>query len=360
MSLRIQRSYFTALIFSGVALALASCALIGRDASPSVAAPAVGATAVPDQPAQNPAEVQPAAGQEAPQQIVSAPMPLWREIDGGILSDSMLTGPDVVRFMRPVAVAARGHLVYIVDAGQSRLFSYDTTLDRLSVVMELKGVVRGEVSDIFVARDLSFYLADTEGGRVLHFDRDGNLIKVLQDPINIGRPVTVVVNDQTGYIFVADGFNDDVLVYNPAGLLTGSIGIRGNAAGQFRGITALAQGPEGYYVATRYGAARVQVMGFDGGYLSSFQKDTVTFPTAIAVGPDNRAYVSDYLSDDIKVFAGGKLVQTLGGHGSAPGRFRRITDLWLDENFLYVADSLNGRIQMLSLTSEELPSAGTP
>jgi DNA-binding beta-propeller fold protein YncE len=262
--------------------------------------------------------------------------------------------------MRPVAVAARGPLVYIADAGLNRLFSYDTVLDRLSVVLELNGLTRGEVSDIFIARDLSFYLADPDGGRVLHFDRDGRLLRTLQDPLNIGRPVTVVVNDQTGYIFIADGFNDDVLVYNPAGQLTGAIGIRGSGAGRFRGITALAQGPDGYYIATRYGASRVQVMGFDGAYLSSFQPDTVTFPTAIAVRADNRAYVSDYLSDDIKVFVNGKLAQTLGGHGAAPGRFRRIADLWLDGDYLYVADSLNGRIQMLPLTSEELPPAGTP
>jgi DNA-binding beta-propeller fold protein YncE len=286
--------------------------------------------------------------------------PGWQEIGGGILSDSRLTGPDVVRFMRPVSVAARGPLVYIVDAGQRLLYSYDRVFDRLRVVMDLRDVIRGEVSDIYLAPDLSFYLADTDGGRVLHFDRDGTLIKTLQDPINIGRPVSVLVNDQTGYIFIADGFNDDVLVYNPAGGLIGAVGIRGNAAGQFRGITAVAQGPQGYYVTTRYGAARVQVMGFDGGYLSSFQKDTVTFPTAIAVRSDDHAYVSDYLSDEIKEFTGGKLVQTLGGHGSAPGRFRRITDLWLDGNVLYVADSLNGRIQMLSLTSEVSPPAGTP
>lgn len=350
MSLRSERSHLAALILgAAAAVGLSACALVGREAPPAAGGIEPAGQSQPVPPAQVSFE-----------RSADAPAQLWREIDGGILSDGMLTGPDVVRFMRPVAVAARGPLVYIADAGLGRLFSYDLSLDRLRVVLDLKGVVRGEVSDIFVAPDLSFYLADADGARVLHFDRDGNLLKTLQDPLNIGRPVTVVVNDQTGYIFIADGFNDDVLVFNPAGQLQGGIGIRGNGAGKFRGITALAQGPDGYYVATRYGAARVQVMGYDGEYRASFQKDTVTFPTAIAVGADNRAYVSDYLSDDIKVFAAGKLVQTLGGHGSAPGRFRRIADLWLDGNSLYVADSLNGRIQILTLTSEDLPPAGAP
>ncbi|MCC6303023.1 MAG: hypothetical protein IT489_09535 [Gammaproteobacteria bacterium] len=359
MPFRSQRRHLAALTLAGAALlGLGACSLLpGRGASapdPELAPESVPAADPGVAPVSVP-ESRPAASGEASGQVT-----VWREIDGGLLSENMLTGPDTVRFMRPVAVAARGPLVYIVDAGLGRLFSYDTAFDRLRVVMDLKGVIRGEVSDIFVAPDLSFYLADTDGGRVLHFDRDGVLIKTLQDPVNIGRPVTVTVNDQTGYIFVADGFNDDVLVYNPAGHLTGAIGIRGDGAGQFRGITALAQGPQGYYVATRYGVSRVQVMDFDGTYLSSFQPDTVVFPTAIAVRADDRAYVGDYLSDDIKVFAHGRLIQTLGSHGSAPGRFRRITDLWLDGDFLYVADSLNGRIQILSLSSEGLAPAGNP
>ena len=74
----------------------------------------------------------------------------------------------------------------------------------------------------------------------------------------------------------------------------------------------------------------------------------------IAVRSDGLTFVSDYLSDDIKVFDGIRLVATLGGHGSAPGRFRRITGLWVDEDSLYVADSLNRRVQILSLPSWEL------
>lgn len=279
----------------------------------------------------------------------------WRVIDGGLRAGTMLpatvTGPAHVRFTRPVAVAARGHLVYIVDAGPQRLYRYDTNMDRIEVLKELRDVVAGEVSDIYVTPGLEYYLADADGGRVLHFDRGNNLVRTFEDKLNIGRPVGVYVNDDTGYVFIADGFNDDVLVYNRAGLLEGAIGRRGQGEGRFLGITAFAQGPEGYYVATRFGTERVQVMAFDGTYEASFEKDTVTFPTAIAVTGDNRAFVADYLADDIKVFAAGDLVGTLGGHGSAPGRFRRVTDLWLDDGFLYVSDSLNGRIQVLPLAS---------
>jgi DNA-binding beta-propeller fold protein YncE len=281
--------------------------------------------------------------------------PLWQVVDGGLMGSNVVTGPVDVRFMEPVAVAARGHLVYIVDTGLQKLFAYDSRLDRIDIAMDLRGVIHGDGAAIFLDRDLGFFLADSGGGRVLRFDQSGKLLQVFEDRINLGRPVAVAVNQATGYIFIADGFNDHVLVFTPAGQLEAAIGGRGQGPGKFLGITALAESPRGFYIGSRFGADRVQVMGNDGLYLDSLQPDTVTFPTAIAVRSDGLAFVSDYLADDIKVFDGNnRLVATLGGHGSAPGRFRRITGLWLDEDSLYVADSLNRRIQILSLPSWEL------
>ncbi len=285
---------------------------------------------------------------------------LWDIIDGSVLRGNAFTGLEYVRFMRPVAVAARGPNVYIVDDGLGKLFLYDRDTRDLSVLKDLRQLVSGEVNDIFVNHDLSYYLSDRDGGRVLHFDRGGKLIREFKDPINLGRPVAVVQDQAQGWIYIADGFNDDVLVYNRAGLLVGAIGIRGEGQGRLRGITGFALGPQGYYVTTRYGESRVQVFGEDGAFVQEFQKDTVTFPLAIAVDSQNHAFVGDYMDNTIKVYDNGAYIYSLGISGSAPGQFKRITDLWLDDGFLYVADSLNGRIQVLKVTPESLRKARTP
>lgn len=333
MSLRTQSSWLDALTLT-VLLMLAGCATSpgGEEAGKADRQPA---------PAQQNALV-------------------WDIIDGGILGGNSLTGLEYIRFMRPVAVAARGPYIYIVDDGLGKLFLYDRDTRNLTVLKDLRQLVSGEVTDIFVNRDLSYYLADRDGGRVLHFDREGNLIRVFEDQINLGRPVAVVQDQAEGWTYIADGFNDDILVYNRAGLLVGVIGIRGSGAGKLRGVTGFALGPEGYYVATRYGEHRVQVFGQDGGFVKGFQKDTVVFPLAVAVDSQNRAFVGDYLDNTIKVYVDGIFVYSLGISGSAPGQFRRVTDLWLDDGFLYVADSLNGRIQVLKVTPESLQKARTP
>lgn len=268
----------------------------------------------------------------------------WEEIDGGVQGND-ITGLDHVRFLRPVAVAARGNFIYVVDAGSDLLYRYARDFGKLTALKDLRTIVTGEITDLYVDGDLSFYITDTDGGRVLHFDREGNLVQVFEDNRNLARPVSVVVDEERGQVLIADGFNDDVLVYNRLGALQGAIGTRGIEAGEFTGIQAITTGPDGLYVACRLGH-RVQVMSRDGDYLKSFQENTVTFPLAIVVDQDKRAFVADYLDNTIKVYVDGRLIDKLGGSGSGPGRFSRITDMWMDEGLLYVADSLNGRIQV--------------
>lgn len=277
----------------------------------------------------------------------------WRVIDGG-LEGSAALGLRHVRFLRPVQVAARGNFIFIVDAGADLLYRYDLARDQLEIILELKGVAAGEVSDLYVRQDHSFYLVDPDAARVLYFDRKGQLVRTFQDRLNLIRPVAVTYDEVMGRVLIADGSSDDVLVFTTTGLLQGVIGSRGLEDGKFLNITAIASGVDGVYVTTRLGH-RVQVMGRDGRHLKSFQPNTVVFPLAVAVDSNKNSFVSDYLDNSIKVYRDGLYLESIGGSGSAPGRFKRISDLWYDQGFLYAVDSLNGRIQILRVEMIEPP-----
>lgn len=275
----------------------------------------------------------------------------WRTITGGTEGNNF-AGLRNVSLIRPVAVAARGNDVYIVDVGALLLYHYNLASEKLTVQQDLHHVLAGDFIDIFLAEDYSYYLAIADAGRVLHYDRFGELIRVFEDKINLGRPVAVAEDPATGYVYIADAFNDDVLVYNTAGLLQGAIGSRGTEQpGQFHRITTMGLGPAGLYIGTRFGEYRVQIMRLDGSYAGALQKDTVTFPLSIAVDRNNRVFVSGRLDNSITIYHENRQVDKLGGTGSAPGRFRQITDLWLDQGLLYVADSLNGRVQILRVVA---------
>jgi len=100
----------------------------------------------------------------APQPLTPANTWLYplETITGGMMGDKF-TGIAQQRLQRPVAVAVRDHVLYIVDAGAQMLYRYDDLTKRLSVLKDLRSVVSGEVPDIYVAADRSYYLADADG-----------------------------------------------------------------------------------------------------------------------------------------------------------------------------------------------------
>lgn len=276
----------------------------------------------------------------------------WETIDVGI-EGGQWVGRAEVRLRRPVAVAARGEVILIVDADRQKVLRFDRNLRQFIEIVDLQGTVTGNVTDIYLAPSLDFFIADWGGARVLQFDQDGKLVREFSNALNLRRPVSVAVDEASGYVFVADGVMDHVVVFNSAGEALTAIGKRGSGEGQFLNITGMARGPEGLYIIARMGD-RIQVLGDDGNYRYSLPRDSVAYPNSVVVNNDNLVFVSDFIDNTIKIYQHDLLVAQSGGTGSAPGKFRRITDMWLDEGFIYVADSLNGRIQILRVVNEAI------
>ncbi len=286
---------------------------------------------------------------EAPVILSSVDLSDWEIIRGGFVGNA-LTGIVREEFVRPVALAARGEYVYVVDDGLRAVLRYDRASERLEQVLALDGAVTGEVTDIYVNPDFSFYLTDPDGGRVILFGRDGRRLQVFQNRLNMAKPVAIAVLDG-GHIVVADGHYDYLVRFNSAGTMVATYAGRGLEPGRFLNIITMAQGPDGYYVGARVGR-KLQVVSREGAYRYSFEEGAALFPSAIVVDDENRAYVADYMDDRIKVFDRGRLVATVGHHGVGPGQFKRISDLWLDDQFLYIADTLNGRIQIARVAAQ--------
>lgn len=278
----------------------------------------------------------------------------WETIRGGFSGpDSramsvadMITGGDYIELVNPIAISVREQYLYIVDEGLGLVLRYDKTTARMDRIVELHGITAGEPADIYVAKDFSFYVADTFGSKVLHFSPKGKLLRTFQNKLNLARPVAIAEDTATGNILVADAHFDHVLVFTEPGELIGAVGGRGQEPGQFLNITTMAVGPDGFYVGARVGQ-HVQVLSGNGDYLYSLDQMGVVFPYAMAVDENFHVFLGDYIDNSIKVYTRGKFLSSIGRTGVGPGQFKRITDLWVGGDFLYVADSLNGRIQVL-------------
>jgi DNA-binding beta-propeller fold protein YncE len=119
----------------------------------------------------------------------------------------------------------------------------------------------------------------------------------------------------------------------------------------------MTMGRDGLFVLDRL-ELPVQVLTRDGFFQYSFGELQHVFPTAIAVDENQLVFVSEQSDNTIRVYENGQLLATIGGGGSAPGRFRLVRNLWVNQGFLYVADSQNRRIQVLRINAPR--SLGLP
>lgn len=266
----------------------------------------------------------------------------------GQLNRLIIGEADEIKLQQPVAVGGVDGLLYIVDAGPKVVYKYDLITNEIEPIKEIAIHFQDVPGNIYVAKDHSFYIVDSIGRKVLHFSEQGQLLMTFQDLANLSRPMDVAVNEKTGDVLVADGSFSHIVVFNSMGKATNAIGQRGTGPGRFRAITFLTGSADDLYVLDRL-ELPVQVIDWQGRYRYSFGESNLLFPNAIAVDKDQRAYISDRSSNTIQVYQDGKLIMTFGGGGSAPGRFRMVTGMWIDGNLLYVADSLNQRVQVLRI-----------
>lgn len=264
-----------------------------------------------------------------------------------VTSDSlgrMLGKPAFVRLQRPVAMGAYGSSVYLFDAGPNLFYRYDIYQETLQELPQITAVLKGVPAGITVAPDLSFYVADPVGRQVIHGSFDGQILRILSDDANLAGPVATSFDQFTRNLLVADSMFDHIVGFNHDGRLLFAFGERGMGPQQSQVITDMFAGPRGLYILDRN--PHIKVYTPEGKFIFGFSRKEVANPMAIAVDAHDRVYVADGFDDTIKVYVQDNYVGQIGGTGSAPGRFRFISDLYINQNFLYVADSMNGRVQV--------------
>ncbi|MDP4299111.1 NHL repeat-containing protein [Leptothrix discophora] len=166
-------------------------------------------------------------------------------------------------------------------------------------------------------------------------------------PLQLQRP-SAVSGDAHGRIYVSDAARRAVFVFDLAG---GTLALWERAGPGLNWVSpvGLAPGPDGTLDVADAELGWVVRLDARGEPRGQIGRGLLQRPTGLARDPaSGRLYVADTRAHDIKVFdAAGRLERTLGGPGSAPGRFNAPTHLALADGLLYVTDSLNARVQVL-------------
>lgn len=207
-----------------------------------------------------------------------------------------------------------------------------------------------------------------------------------------------------GAVYVADGVNGCIKMFDAAGAYRASFGTKGTGPGQFDGLLGLATDAAGTLYAADARNHRIQMFSADGTFrrslaiapgagdvaadpvdmavddrrrqlyvvdndnhhvlvygLDDFRqtgrwarmgelRDQLQYPFLIAVGRDSSVFVVDVINTRVPVYSPtGAVVATIGGWGVEPGQFYRPKGVCTDgDNRVYVSDSYLGVVQVFS------------
>lgn len=204
--------------------------------------------------------------------------------------------------------------------------------------------------------------------RTVEGERDGAALRVLRWIAGIGRgdknvrelirPQSGMVDD-AGRILITDAGREAVVVFDEAaGTLdfwqeaergrsfSSPVGIAPDGAGGFL----VADADIGYVL-------RLSANGEPSGNIG---QGVLERPTGLCRSRESgETFVADSAAHDVKVFDDtGRLLRSLGGRGIDPGRFNGPTHLSCSGDKLYVTDTLNARVQVLSAAGEPQASIG--
>lgn len=303
-----------------------------------------------------PLEAPPAVRDGTPRTLSTLSLTPWLSLTGGRLVAGVdRTGTPAAgagalgftRFVRPVALAARGAELVILDAGAGAAYRYDAALSQMSA---LRNVPVHPGTQLALGADFSLYVIDQPGRRVLRVARSGQVVATYGG-VDLQRPVDVAVDDARGLVFVADGGFNQVLAFHALGGAATIIHVRGGEGARVQAVGHLALGPDAIYVTDPL-CRCIGRLGYNGGVISAFGEGALGAPGPLAVDRFQRVFVIDQFERVLKVFHQGKLIETF-----APRRFglQQFDDVWVDDNVLYLADGLSGRVEAQRIAAPRGP-----
>ena len=292
-------------------------------------------------------------------------------VTGGNLSKQ------VIPFRKPYAIAVHRGRIFVSEPSSRMIKVFDVPEGRYFEigVTDPGSLLRPIGIDVDAAGNL--YVADAGAKAIEVYDRDGKFLRELAkakigEPPMFSRLVSVTVDKAGDKIYAVDiggsTSKDEehrVRVFDArSGAHLFDIGSRGNAPGYFNLPRDLAIGKDGNLYIVDGGNFRVQVFDPEGKYLRSFgsigqQGGNMARPKEIAADADGNVYLIDAIFGNFQIFnAEGQLLMHIGvGGNDTPASYQMLSGIAVDEDGrIYVVDQLHKKVDIFrpaALTAED-------
>lgn len=168
----------------------------------------------------------------------------------------------------------------------------------------------------------------------------------------------------SGRIYVVDGGNHQVAVFDAAGARVATLGERGGEDGYFESPVGLGIGPKGEIYVADKGNQRLQVFSANGRFRQTIaleEDGNAVDPVDVAVATNGKElFVTTNNTHRVLVFSSkGEYLRGWGGEGEDEGQFRYPATIALDPSGnVFVVDVLNARVQKFDREGNFLLSFG--
>ncbi len=260
-----------------------------------------------------------------------------------------LTGERFLSFMEPVAITLYNDELYILDAGHQTLFRYEPEGTKLFTLLDLTNYTRGTPSGLTFNDKGYYFISESHQSRILKFNKENLLVDVYEDKSNLANPGKLYFDRKNEKLYVNDEVYSRILIISKSGEFLYTIGRRGQQQAEFVGITDFVAVDDNLLVTDSIGRLPLQVVSNEGGFVNAYGLGDISIPAAIAVSENGTVYVADHDDDSIKIFVDEELRWKVGSSGTRPGKFRLVTQLLIDQDKLYVLDSMNRRVQVFKI-----------
>lgn len=277
---------------------------------------------------------------------------------------SAIVGDDMsVRFGRPISVAGDGEGRFVVsDQESGQVFMFD--LNRHNAFPfggSADAATFTQPSGVAVDREGNFYVADTGSRKIFVVNSNNFLLRVMDLSSHVASIGSIAIDRTRGTLVIPDAKGSKLVLFSLTGELRSTI----EGKGYFSFPNSVAVASDGsLFIADSFNATIVHVSG-EGKYINSIGKrgdsaGNLTLVTCVAVDSEDHVYATDGRLHTVTVFdAQGNTLLVIGGqHSVATGNIGRggfliPQGISVDKNDrIYVADSLNRRVQVLQYLNQ--------
>ena len=247
---------------------------------------------------------------------------------------------------KPYAVAVHKGRVFVTDTAERQVKAFDLPEGKYFSIGDAEPGQLSKPLGIDTDHAGNLYVADASAKAVLVYDRDGRYLRKIGGEKLFDRMSSVTVDPQGERLYVVDigGVNSEnhrVRVFNPkTGAHIMDNGRRGTGAGEFNLPRDLAIGKEGRLYVVDGGNFRVQVFNADGSFRESFgtvgrQLGNFARPKEVATDPGGNVYVVDAAFGNFQIFnADGDLLMFVGERSErdGPGKYMLPSGIAVDDD----------------------------